>query len=92
MTDETTPDEDREEARRALSRAIAAYAETTDPGSYVDGWAVIIHKRDIELEARGQSMVTTITPDGQAWPLTRGLLDVALTADRNEQNDADEDD
>lgn len=81
--------DDVDEARADLGRAIAAYYRTIDPDIFVDGWALVVQKRTPDLEADGASAVTLTTPD-QSWVLTRGLLDIALHEDRTRQNADDE--
>ncbi|WP_219085646.1 hypothetical protein [Microbacterium resistens] len=82
-TPETT-DQRAAEARADLGRAIAAYYAETEPDVFVGGWVLVTHKLSPEMEREGQSAVGITTPE-QAWPLTRGLLDVALTSERMEQ-------
>lgn len=89
-----TDDPDNLEARAELGRAIAAYYAKTDPDVYADAWVLVVHTRKPELERTGTSNVDVVTPDGQAWPMVRGLLDIALTQERAyqaDQDDAEED-
>ena len=66
-----------EEAKQALSAAIKAYYKVTEPEVYVDDWVLIVHKDSIELTAEGASIVSWVTPTGQAFHRTAGLLAVA---------------
>ncbi|WP_162893216.1 hypothetical protein [Microbacterium halotolerans] len=84
-------DETREAAKADLDRAIKAYFGVIEPDTYVDAWVLVTHKRRPEWEQAGQSVVGTTTPP-QAWPLTRGLLDIALTEDRDDQSVRDGED
>jgi len=72
------------EARADLGRAIAQYYGVVEPEVFVAGWVLVAHKLSSEMEREGQSAVGVTTPE-QAWPLTRGLLDIALTSERAEQ-------
>lgn len=74
----------REKALPELARAIAAFFEAVEPGVYVDGWVLVTHKRSTEWEQDDSSAVGVTTPP-QAWPLTRGMLDIALEQERIEQ-------
>lgn len=76
------------EARAELARAIGRYYATIDPDVYVDGWVLVTHKLSVELEREGSSSVGVVHPD-QAWPMTRGLLDIALTSERLDQGTAE---
>ncbi|WP_295035379.1 hypothetical protein [uncultured Microbacterium sp.] len=81
-------DADAAEARGQLGRAIAAYYSTVEPEVFVAGWVLVTHKLSAEMEREGQSAVGVTTPE-QAWPVTRGLLDIALTSERAEQLSSD---
>lgn len=66
-----------EEAKRALSAAIAAYHQATESEVFIDDWVLVVHKDSIELTAEGASVVGLVTPTGQAFHRTAGLLAVA---------------
>lgn len=72
------------EARAELGRAVTAYMQVVEPDIYVAEWVLVTHKQSVEMEANGQPAVGITTPE-QSWPLTRGLLDIALTNERLEQ-------
>lgn len=69
-------------AKDALRAAIAAFFEAVEPGVYVADWVLVTHRQSIELEQGGGSMVGILGADGQSFPMTRGLLEVALDAER----------
>ena len=66
-----------EEAKQALSAAIVAYHKAIEPDVFIDDWVLIVHKDSIELTAEGTSIVSWVTPTGQAFHRTAGLLAVA---------------
>ena len=78
------PESDNAAAREVLGKAISAYFAETHPGSYVDGWVLVTQRRSVELERNGQTVIGSVVPE-QSWALTRGLLDIALEAEREEQ-------
>lgn len=76
-------DEDIETTAKAkLVAAITAYYSEVEPDAYVGAFVLIAHKESIELEQAGQSAVGVLEKTGQPFPMTRGLLDVALTSSR----------
>lgn len=75
-----------------LCAAIRDYYQATEPEAYVDSWIIINHKRTLDLEANGQSIVGVLSSPNLSWVMKRGLLDVALTEDRFSTESGDEDD
>ena len=71
------------EARAALEKAIRAYYDTVEPGTFIDDWVLVVHKDSIELTRDGQSVVGYIGPEGQSFHRTVGLLTVACQAELN---------
>jgi hypothetical protein len=74
--------DDFQAAKDELRAAIAAFYEATAPDVYVSAWVLVTHKESIELEQAGQSAVGVLVATGQPFPLTRGLLEVALDGER----------
>jgi hypothetical protein len=75
-------DEDAIAAKDALEVAIRNYYATTEPEAMVSAWVLITHKVSDEWDAGGQSAVGMLPMSGQPFPMTRGLLDVALEGSR----------
>jgi hypothetical protein len=75
MSDET--------AFETLEKAINAYFAEVAPEVYVEGWVLATHKLSPELERESSSMVGLLTKEGQSFVTTRGILDVAMQADRD---------
>lgn len=75
-------DEDFQAAKDELRAAIATFYEKTAPDVYVSAWVLVTHKESIELEQSGSSAVGVLIATGQAFPMTRGMLEVALDAER----------
>lgn len=53
--------------------------------SYVGAWVLVTHKETIDLERDGMSAVGVLIKNGQPFPMTRGILDVALETERRGQ-------
>jgi hypothetical protein len=70
------------EAKKTLSRAIAAYYDTVAPGSYVDGWLLGTRRVPSSGEYAGQSIVSTSVSPDQDWVLTRGIGETVIDAIR----------
>lgn len=77
-------------AKAELGRAVQAYIETIEPGTYVDGWVLITNKLSIDMEQRGESAVGLTYPE-QSWVLVRGLLDIAMQSERDDQRELNDD-
>lgn len=77
-------DDEVQVAKDALECAIRDYYTAVDPDVLITAWVLVTHKVSDELDAEGQSVVGVLTPSGQIFPLTRGLLDVALEAERGD--------
>lgn len=75
-------DEAFQTAKDALDKAIRDFYTAVEPEAYVHAWVVVAHRSTSELEQSGQSVVGSLVPTGQYFPLTRGLLEVALDAER----------
>jgi hypothetical protein len=76
-------DEEEERAKAALESALRTYYETVEPGVYLADWVIVSHKLTTELERDNASAVSLLIRTSQPFAMTRGLLDVALTAERN---------
>jgi hypothetical protein len=72
-------EEESEAAKRELDDAIRRYYDQVAPAERVTGWALVTHKSSPALDAAGRSTVGELTPTGQPWPLTLGMLH-AVTA------------
>ena len=70
-------DDEAQEAKDTLEKAIKAYYAEVEPDVYIDDWALVVHKDSVELTAEGQSVVSTLIPTGQAFHRTAGLLSLA---------------
>lgn len=81
----TVSDVEAQAAKDTLDAAIRDYFNTTSPGELVTGWVLVTHRVSDALDEDGSSVVGRTHPTGQRWHVTRGLLDVALTAERAEQ-------
>lgn len=82
-------------AKDVLEAAIKQYIDTVEPGTYVDAWVLVTHKLSIELERENTTVVSQLTPTGQAWPMTAGLLrlsSVSVEAPALEDYEEDGDD
>lgn len=71
-----------DEAESAITRAIQAYQDLKRPGDYVANWVVITENTSIELAKENSSLVGVLSPQGQSFVVTRGLLDIALSGKR----------
>lgn len=67
-------DEEAADAQHQLDDAIRAYYARVAPAEIVTGWVVVTHKSSAALDAAGLSTVGELTPNGQPWPLTLGML------------------
>lgn len=81
MTDDIS-DEEAQAAKTVLKAAITEYYRIVQPEAYVSDWALVTHKETISMEAEGESAVGLLVPTGQAFHVTRGLLEVALDTQR----------
>lgn len=84
MSEAELSDEEATAAKDTLECAIRDYYNILEPGALVTGWVLVSHRVSDEMDEAGESAVGTLTPTGQIFPLTRGLLDVALESDRDE--------
>jgi hypothetical protein len=75
-------DEEARAAKDALDLAIRTFHGTMEPEALVSGWVLITHRVSDEWDAGGQSAVGMLPMTGQPFPMTRGLLDVALEGSR----------
>lgn len=82
MSGEEAQDAIAEKAKEDLETALRTFYETVEPGVYLSDWVLIGHKLSTELERNNQSSVSVLVRTGQPFPMTRGLLDVVLTAER----------
>lgn len=74
-----------------LNQAIRDFYTTIEPDVYVDGWILIAHKRSPQWEAEDSSVVGVMGSPDMTWPMRRGLLDIALTSDKFDNGDDDDD-
>lgn len=79
-------DDDYQAAKDTLDGHIRDFfTRTTDGKDLVTAWILVAHRVSAELDEDGSSVVSRTTPTGQRFHVSRGLLDVALTSDRNTQ-------
>ena len=84
MSEHEVSDEEAIAAKDTLECALRDYYKIVQPEVLVTAWVIIVHKVSDEMDEEGVSSLGTLTPSGQIFPLTRGLLDVALECDRDE--------
>lgn len=84
MSDWEVSDEAATAAKDAFECAIRDYFKIVQPDAMVTAWVLITHKVSDEMDEEGVSQVGSLVPTGQPFPMTRGLLDVALEVDRDE--------
>jgi hypothetical protein len=75
-----------------LCAAVRTYYDKVEPDSYVEAWCLITHRLSPELEQDGQSTVGVLSSPEMSWVMKRGLLDVALTEDRQSATVPEDDD
>lgn len=80
-------DEEVSAAKDTLECALRDYYQLVEPEVLITAWALIVHKVSDEMDEEGVSSIGVLTPTGQIFPLTRGLLDVALECDRDSLRD-----
>ena len=83
-------DEEAQAAKDRLQTAISEYFRTVDPDVYVPAWVLVTEKDSIELTRENLSLVGHLTPTGQSWALTVGLLTIAHDNARCLTTDAEE--
>jgi hypothetical protein len=76
-------DEQAQAAKEDLEVAIRNYYAEVEPDVMVTSWVLIAHKVSDDMDAEGVSSVGTLVATGQAFPMTRGLMDVAIEADKD---------
>lgn len=67
-------------AKDKLEAAIKEYSATVEPNVYIDAWVLIAHKLSTDLELKGATVVSQLTPTDQAWPMTAGLVRLSLVS------------
>jgi hypothetical protein len=77
-------DEEALAAKDLLEVAIRDYYTTVEPDALVSAWVLVTHKVSDDMDANGQSSVGMLPMTGQPFPMTRGLLEVALDGERFE--------
>jgi len=83
MTDDVEKQLTRDEAVDNISRAIQAYYDVVTPDEYVTAWVVVSERTSIEHVKQHNGYVAgVVTKQDQSFISTRGLLDVALTSER----------
>lgn len=70
-------------ARLKLDQAIREYTDEADPGKFVESWVVLIDKTGLDT---GDLPLAIVTGPGARWTNTRGMLDIALTRERQGQS------
>lgn len=73
-------EEEEQAAKDKLEAAIKEYSAAVEPGVYIDAWVLIAHKLSTDLVRDGATVVSQLTPTGQAWPLTAGLVRLSLVS------------
>jgi hypothetical protein len=76
-------DEEAIAAKDVLEVAIRNYYGIVEPEVLVSAWVLVAHKVSDDMDAEGVSSVGTLPATGQPFPMTRGLLDVALEGERD---------
>lgn len=84
-------DEEAQAAKDKLERAIKEYYAIIQPGIYIDDWVLLVHKDSVELTANNESIVSHLTPTGQPFHRTVGLMKVAMDAELADTYAGDED-
>jgi hypothetical protein len=77
-------DEEAIAAKDVLEVAIRDYYATVESDVLVSSWVLVTHKVSDDMDANGQSSVGMLPMTGQPFPMTRGLLEVALDGERFE--------
>jgi hypothetical protein len=68
-------DDRRQEAiKQEIGLLLGEYAGLEREGAYVGEWTIAAHLQSVDLIAENRSEVWTVSPTGQAWPMTWGLL------------------
>lgn len=67
-------DDEAQAAKDILNAQIKTYYEAVSPGDYVSDWVLITHRQSIALAQEDNSAVGVLTPTGQSFVTTRGLL------------------
>lgn len=80
-------DDDAQAAKEDLEAAIRDYYAAVEPDVMVTSWVLIAHKVSDEMDADGVSSVGTLVATGQSFPMTRGLIDVAMQGERESVGD-----
>ena len=65
-------------AKDKLEKAIKEYFAEVDPDSFIHAYAVVAHKESVAAYQQGGSTVGYLTPTDQPWPVTVGMLTIAL--------------
>lgn len=76
-------DDRRQEAiKQEIGLLLQEYAGLEREGAYVGEWSIAAHLQSVDLVAENRSEVWTISPTGQAWPMTWGLLFAGLETEK----------
>jgi hypothetical protein len=67
-------------AKDTLELAIRNYYTAVEPDLLVTSWVLVTHAVSDNLDDAGKSVVAYLTPTGQVYPMTTGLLTVAVNA------------
>lgn len=73
-----------EAARRELGSAVTRYFSIVDPEVFVTAFVLVANKESVALERDNLSAVGVVTPEGQPWPLTTGMLVIASDSQRRD--------
>jgi hypothetical protein len=75
-------DGEAQQAKDRLELAIRDYFAAMHPDEMVTSWCLVVHRVSDDLDAENESVVSVLVPTNQIFPMTRGLLDVALESER----------
>lgn len=70
--------------KHELTALLTEYAQLERDGAYVGEWTVALHLQSTDLMQENRSEVWTVSPTGQAWPMTWGLLSAGLTLEQQD--------
>lgn len=84
-------DDEAQAAKDLLNAHIKTYYEQVSPGDYVSDWVLITHRQSIALAQEDNSAVGVLTPTGQSFVTTRGLLAIGAEVETLSFAEEDED-
>ena len=71
-------EEQAQEEKDKLDRAIRDYWKAVQPEMFIDDWVLAVHKDSVAMSAEGVSQISCLTPTGQPFHRTQGLLMIAM--------------